>query len=48
VHFVKADTAGNFVRVLDCSPPTDADGGDFRGAWYVITVGVRYQFDRFA
>jgi hypothetical protein len=48
VHYTKADVTGNFLRVLDCSPPTDADGGDFRGAWYVITVTVRYQFDRFA
>lgn len=48
VHYSKADASGNYVRVLDCGPPTDSDGGDFRGAWYVITVDVRYQFDRFA
>lgn len=48
VHYVKADATGNHLRVIDCGPPRDADGGDFRGAWYVITVDVRYQFDRFA
>lgn len=48
VHYMKADAGGNFLRVLDCGPPTDADGGDFRGAWYVLTVDVRYAFDRMA
>jgi hypothetical protein len=46
VHFQVADVAGNSLRVLDCGPPNDADGGDFRGAWYAITVDIAYQYDR--
>lgn len=48
VHYVKADAQGNFLRVTECGPPTDADGGDFRGAWYALTVDARYSFDSFA
>jgi hypothetical protein len=47
VHFQVADAAGNSLRVIDCGPPNDADGGDFRGAWYAMTVDLRYQYDRF-
>ena len=36
------------LRVLACGPPTDLDGGDFRGAWYGQSVEVRYEFDRLA
>jgi hypothetical protein len=36
------------LRVLACGPPTELDGGDFRGAWYGQSVDVRYQYDRFA
>jgi hypothetical protein len=35
------------IRVLEAQPPTDADGGDFRGAFYGINVDLRYQYDRF-
>lgn len=35
------------LRVQDVGPPLDLDGGDFRGAWYAVTVDVRYTFDRF-
>lgn len=35
------------LRVLECSPPSDLDGGDFRGSFYGVGVDVRYQFDRF-
>jgi len=45
VHFQVADVAGNSLCVLDCGPPNDADGGDFRGAWYAITVDIAYQYD---
>ena len=41
------DTSGH-IRVTEAQPPTDLDGGDFRGAFYGITVDLRYQFDRFA
>lgn len=36
------------IRVLEAQPPVDLDGGDFRGAFYGITVDLRYQYDRFA
>jgi len=39
-------SADGQLRVLDCTPPADVDGGDFRGAWYALSVDVRYQFDR--
>ena len=34
------------VRVVTAQPPTDLDGGDFRGSYYGITVDLIYQFDR--
>jgi hypothetical protein len=37
-----------YIRVLEAQPPSDLDGGDFRGAFYGITVDLRYQYDRFA
>ena len=42
-----ADASGS-LRVLDAGPPTDLDGGDFRGSFYGLTVDLRYQFDRLA
>lgn len=39
------DPSGS-VRVLTAQPPTDLDGGDFRGSYYGITVDLLYQFDR--
>jgi hypothetical protein len=39
---------GQYLRVLEAGPPNDLDGGDFRGAWYGITVDLRYTFDRMA
>ena len=45
-NFRERDAAGAF-HVLDASPPNDLDGGDFRGAWYGMSVEIRYQFDRF-
>jgi hypothetical protein len=42
----EANADGDFFRILDCSPPSDLDGGDFRGAWYALSVDLRYQFDR--
>lgn len=36
---------GGHLRVLDCSPPADIDGGDMAGAWYRLSVSARYQFD---
>lgn len=41
------DASGQ-LRVLACAPPSELDGGDFRGAWYGQTIDVRYQFDRLA
>jgi len=35
-----------FIRVLAAQPPTDLDGGDFRGSYYGITVDLLYQYDR--
>lgn len=40
-----ADVTGN-LRVLECMPPADMDGGDLRGAFYGVFVGVHYAFDR--
>ena len=40
------DASGQ-LRVLDAGPPSDLDGGDFRGAWYGVGVDLRYQFDHF-
>jgi hypothetical protein len=34
------------IRVLTAQPPTDLDGGDFRGSYYGVTVDLLYQFDR--
>ena len=41
------DDSGH-IRVTEAQPPTDLDGGDFRGAFYGITVDLRYNYDRFA
>lgn len=45
------DGLGNFtlgsLRVLDAGPPSDMDGGDFRGSFYGMSVGLRYQYDYF-
>lgn len=45
------DAMGNFalgsLRVLDAGPPSDLDGGDFRGSFYGMSVGLRYQWDHF-
>jgi hypothetical protein len=35
------------IRVEAAQPPTDLDGGDFRGAFYGITVDLLYAYDRF-
>jgi hypothetical protein len=40
-----ADATGQ-LRVIDCAPAVDIDGGDFRGAFYGVFVSVRYLFDR--
>jgi len=40
------DVSGH-LRVTECEPTTDVDGGDFRGSFYGIAVGLRYSFDRF-
>ena len=34
------------LRVQSAQPPIDLDGGDFRGAFYGITVDLLYQYDR--
>jgi hypothetical protein len=39
------DDTGN-LRVISVQPPQDLDGGDFRGAFYGMSVDVLYQFDR--
>jgi len=36
------------IRVNSAQPPTDMDGGDFRGSFYGITVDLAYTYDRFA
>jgi hypothetical protein len=36
------------IRVESAQPATDMDGGDFRGAFYGITVDLMYAYDRFA
>lgn len=36
------------IRVQAAQPPNDLDGGDFRGAFYGITVDLLYTFDRLA
>jgi hypothetical protein len=41
------DDTGN-LRVLAAEPPTELDGGDYRGSFYGITVDLAYQFDRIA
>jgi hypothetical protein len=41
------DSTGQ-IRVLAAQPPTDLDGGDFRGSFYGITVDLTYQADRLA
>jgi hypothetical protein len=46
-NWQQADALGNSLRVLDCGPPNNAYGGDFRGAWFAVSVAVRYQFDAF-
>jgi hypothetical protein len=40
--------ASGHIRVTEAQPPADLDGGDFRGAFYGITVDLRYNYDRFA
>lgn len=34
------------IRVEAAQPPTDLDGGNFRGSFYGITVDLLYQYDR--
>ena len=36
------------IRVMTAQPPTDMDGGDFRGSFYGITVDLAYTYDRYA
>ena len=45
-NYRQSDAAGAYFRILDAAPPNDLDGGDFRGAWYAVSVDLRYQFDR--
>lgn len=42
------DALNGALRVLQCAPPSDMDGGDIRGAWYALSIDTRYQFDRLA
>jgi len=40
------DVSGH-LRITECEPATDVDGGDFRGSFYGLAVGLRYSFDHF-
>jgi hypothetical protein len=37
---------GGHLRIQQAGPPTDLDGGDFRGSFYGILVDIGYTFDR--
>ena len=52
-EIVRAEMANWFdptgmIRVTSAQPPTDMDGGDFRGSFYGIAVDLTYTYDRFA